>query len=168
MNSLVDPAVIRALYAASSAGVQIDLLVRGICCLRPGIPGTSDNIRVLSVVDRFLEHSRIFAFGTGERAEVYVSSADWMPRNFTRRIEVMFPIDDPGLRARLLNDILATSLSDGVKARRLSADGSYSRVVKAEGAVRSQEHFLQQARRWIDNARRNPPIRPVASPAVAT
>jgi len=168
MNSLVDPAVIRALYAASSAGVQIDLLVRGICCLRPGIPGTSDNIRVLSVVDRFLEHSRIFAFGTGERAEVYVSSADWMPRNFTRRIEVMFPIDDPGLRARLLNDILAVSLSDGVKARRLSADGSYSRVAKAEGAVRSQEHFLHQARRWIDNARRNPPIRPVAAPAAAT
>jgi len=168
MNSLVDPAVIRALYAASSAGVQIDLLVRGICCLRPGIPGTSDNVRVLSVVDRFLEHSRIFAFGTGERAEVYVSSADWMPRNFTRRIEVMFPIDDPGLRARLLNDILAVSLSDGVKARRLSADGSYSRVAKAEGAVRSQEHFLHQARRWIDNARRNPPIRPVAAPAAAT
>jgi polyphosphate kinase len=164
MNSLVDPAVIRALYAASSAGVQIDLLVRGICCLRPGIPGTSENIRVLSVVDRFLEHSRIFSFGTGERAEVYVSSADWMPRNFTRRIEVMFPIEDPGIRARLLGDILAVSLSDGVKARRLAPDGSYARVARPEGAVRSQEYFLHQARRWIDNARRNPPIRPVVAP----
>jgi polyphosphate kinase len=164
MNSLVDPAVIRALYAASSAGVQIDLLVRGICCLRPGIPGTSENIRVLSVVDRFLEHSRIFSFGAGERAEVYVSSADWMPRNFTRRIEVMFPIEDPGIRARLLGDILAVSLSDGVKARRLAQDGSYARVARPEGPVRSQEYFLHQARRWIDNARRNPPIRPVVAP----
>jgi len=168
MNSLVDPAVIRGLYSASTAGVQIDLLVRGICCLRPGIPGVSENIRVLSVVDRFLEHSRIFSFGSSERAEVYVSSADWMPRNFNRRIEVMFPIDDPALRSRVLNDILAVSLADGVKARRLAPDGTYSRAQRSEGAVRSQEHFLRQARRWIDNARRNPPIRPVAAPAVAS
>jgi polyphosphate kinase len=167
MNSLVDPSVIRGLYAASAAGVQIDLLVRGICCLRPGIPGTSENIRVVSVVDRFLEHSRIFAFGAGERADVFVSSADWMPRNFTRRIEVMFPIDDAALRSRLLNDILGVSLSDGVKARRLAPDGTYSRVARSDGAIRSQEHFLQQSRRWIDNARRNPPIRPVAAPSAS-
>jgi len=168
MNSLVDPAVIRGLYAASAAGVQIDLLVRGICCLRPGIPGVSENIRVVSVVDRFLEHSRIFSFGSSERAEVLVSSADWMPRNFTRRIEVMFPIDDPALRNRLLNDVLAVSLTDGVKARRLAPDGSYSRAQRTDGAVRSQEHFLRQSRRWMDNARRNPPIRPVAAPAAAS
>jgi len=168
MNSLVDPSVIRALYAASTAGVSIDLLVRGICCLRPGIPGTSENIRVVSVVDRFLEHSRIFSFGAGERAEVYISSADWMPRNFTRRIEVMFPVDDPALRGRLLNDVLAVSLSDGVKARRLAPDGTYSRVQRTEGAVRSQEYFLQRARRWMDSARRNPAIRPVTAPTTAS
>ena len=168
MNSLVDPSVIRALYAASVAGVPVDLLVRGICCLRPGIPGTSENIRVVSVVDRFLEHSRIFSFGAGERAEVFVSSADWMPRNFTRRIEVMFPIDDPALRGRLLNDILGVSLSDTVKARRLAPDGTYSRVPRAEGAVRSQEYFLQRSRRWMDSARRNPAIRPVTAPTAAS
>ena len=168
MNSLVDPAVIRGLYAASAAGVQIDLLVRGICCLRPGIPGVSENIRVVSVVDRFLEHSRIFSFGSTERAEVFVSSADWMPRNFTRRIEVMFPVDDPALRSRLLNDILAVSLTDVVKARRLAPDGTYSRAQRTDGAVRSQEHFLRQSRRWMDNARRNPPIRPIAAPAAAS
>src|SRR5207245_7451909 len=106
MNALVDGRCIRALYLASQAGVPVDLNVRGICCLRPGIPGVSENIRVVSVVDRFLEHSRIFSFGSSERAEVYVSSADWMPRNFNRRIEVMFPIDDPALRSRVLNDIL--------------------------------------------------------------
>src|SRR5207302_9962038 len=168
MKSLVDPAVSRGLYAASAAGVQIDLLVRGICCLRPGIPGVSENIRVVSVVDRFLEHSRIFSFGSSERAEVLVSSADWMPRNFTRRIEVMFPIDDPALRNRLLNDVLAVSLTDGVKARRLAPDGSYSREQRTDGAVRSQEHVLRQSRRWMDNARRTPPIRPVAAPAAAS
>jgi polyphosphate kinase len=168
MNSLVDPSVIRALYAASAAGVSIDLLVRGICCLRPGIPGTSENIRVVSVVDRFLEHSRIFSFGAGDRAEVFVSSADWMPRNFTRRIEVMFPVDDPALRGRLLNDILAVSLSDGVKARRLAPDGTYSRVQRTEGAVRSQEYFLQRSRRLMDSARRNPAIRPVTAPTTAS
>src|SRR5437660_448742 len=168
MNSLVDPAVIRGLYSASTAGVQIDLLVRGICCLRPGIPGVSENIRVVSVVDRFLEHSRIFSFGSSERAEVFVSSADWMPRNFTRRIEVMVPSYDPALRSRLLNDILAVSLADGVKARPLAPDGAYSRAQRSEGAVRSQEHFLRQARRSMDNARRNPPIRPVAAPAAAS
>ena len=106
MNALVDPEVIRALYRASQAGVKIDLLVRGICCLRPGIPGVSENIQVLSVVDRFLEHARIFYFQAGGKREVYLCSADWMPRNFIRRVEVMFPVEDPVLRDRVLDEIL--------------------------------------------------------------
>ncbi len=149
MNSLVDPDVIRALYAASCAGVRIDLLVRGICCLQPGVVGQSENIRVLSTVDRFLEHARIFYFEAGGKREVYLSSADWMPRNFVRRVEVMFPIDDETLRARILNEILATQLADNVKARRLCSDGTYQRVAPAKDAplVRSQEHFVRLASR---------------------
>jgi len=149
MNALVDPDVIRALYQASQAGVQIDLLVRGICCLQPGVPGQSENIRVLSVVDRFLEHARIFFFEAGGEQEIYLSSADWMPRNFVRRVEVMFPIDDKALRDRVLGEILATSLADNVKARTLQADGSYRRVVAEKGAasVRSQDAFIALARK---------------------
>ena len=128
MNALVDPEVIRALYRASQAGVKVDLLVRGICCLRPGIPGVSDNIQVLSVVDRFLEHARIFYFEGGGKKELYLGSADWMPRNFIRRVEVMFPIEDPGLRDRVLDEILRVALADNVKARRLLGDGSYERL----------------------------------------
>ena len=147
MNSLVDPLVIHRLYAASQAGVEIDLLVRGICCLRPDIPGVSDRIRVTSIVGRFLEHSRIFAFGAGDRAEVYLASADWMPRNFIRRIEVMFPVEAPELRARLLNEVLGTQLQDNVKAHRLTEDGSYVRIASGETAVRSQAVLLEAARR---------------------
>src|SRR4029079_7432478 len=106
MNALVDVETIEALYAASQAGVEIDLIVRGICCLKPGIPGVSDRIRVTSVVDRFLEHSRVSAFGLGERMEVLLSSADWMTRNFQRRIEVAVPIDEPALRARVLDEVV--------------------------------------------------------------
>ncbi len=148
MNSLVDAAVIKALYRASQAGVSIDLIVRGICCLRPGVPGTSDNIRVISIVDRFLEHARIFHFGAGGKDEVYLSSADWMPRNFLRRVEVMFPIEDPTLRERLIKEILGISLADDVKARRLAADGSYHRVQPDDKAapVRSQQRFMELAR----------------------
>jgi polyphosphate kinase len=149
MNALVDPEVIRALYQASQAGVRIDLLVRGICCLRPGVPGVSDNIRVVSVVDRFLEHARIFHFENGGKREVYLSSADWMPRNFIRRVEVMFPIEDEGLRNRVVDEFLALSLADNVKARELLADGSYRRLTPpagGEGAVRSQQRFVQLAR----------------------
>src|SRR5262249_60906089 len=108
------------------AGVEIDLLVRGICCLRPGVPGISDKIRVISVVDRFLEHSRVFAFGAGDKAEVYLASADWMPRNFHRRIEVMTPVEDVAVRTRLLEEVLALGMRDNVKARRLGVDGSYA------------------------------------------
>jgi polyphosphate kinase len=150
MNALVDPEVIRALYRASEAGVKIDLLVRGICCLRPGIPGVSENIQVLSVVDRFLEHARIFYFQAGGKKEVYLGSADWMPRNFIRRVEVMFPVEDPALRDRVLNEILGISLADNVKARRLNGDGRYERLHPPaddpSGAVRSQQRFMELAR----------------------
>ena len=98
MNSLVDPQIIETLYAASAAGVKIDLVVRGICCLRPGLPGVSENIRVISILDKYLEHSRITYFQNDGQPEVFLSSADWMPRNFRRRVELMFPIEDPSLR----------------------------------------------------------------------
>src|SRR6201999_395978 len=116
MNSLLEQAVIEALYEASKAGVQIDLIVRGICSLRPGIPGVSENIRVRSVVGRFLEHSRIFYFANGGEEELYVGSADWMDRNLSRRVEVVFPIEQADLKQRVI-DILRTTLADNVKAR---------------------------------------------------
>jgi polyphosphate kinase len=146
MNSLVDPSTIRAMYAASQAGVEIDLAVRGICCLRAGVKGLSERIRVISVVDRFLEHSRVFAFGPPEACEVYIASADWMPRNFVRRIEVMAPVEDPQLRQRLLNEVLGTALRDNVKARALMPDGRYERVQRPGPAVRSQVVLLETAR----------------------
>ncbi|WPB78872.1 polyphosphate kinase 1 [Archangium violaceum] len=147
MNSLVDSTVIRALYAASQAGVEIELLVRGICCLRPGVPGVSERIRVTSVVDRFLEHSRVFAFGAGSNPEVWMSSADWMPRNFLRRIEAMFPVEDPVIRQRLLDEVLGVALRDNVKARRLQVDGTYVPVGRDGTAVRSQGVLMELARR---------------------
>jgi polyphosphate kinase len=148
MNALVDPEVIRALYRASQSGVSIDLLVRGICCLRPGIPGMSENIRVLSVVDRYLEHARIFHFHAGGRREVYLSSADWMPRNFVRRVEVMFPVDDESLRDRLIDEILAISREDNAKTRMLLPDGTYRRLRPGNGDPlrRSQQRFTELAR----------------------
>jgi polyphosphate kinase len=149
INALVDPVVIRALYAASQAGVEIDLLVRGICCLRPGVPGVSERIRVLSVVDRFLEHVRAFSFGVGPGADVFISSADWMPRNFHRRVEVMAPVEDPALKARILEEVLGVGLKDNVKARQLQSDGTYVPVpLQLDGvAVRSQVVLLEAARR---------------------
>jgi polyphosphate kinase len=146
VNGLLEPAVVKALYRASQAGVKIDIACRGICSLRPGVPGVSDTIRVISVVDRFLEHSRIFYFENGGASEVYVGSADLMDRNLSRRVEVVFPIEQPDLKQRVI-DLLKTTLADNVKARVLSADGSYSRVKPAEGAplVRSQYRFLEQS-----------------------
>jgi polyphosphate kinase len=145
MNSLVDPDVILALYRASQAGVQIDLIVRGICCLKPGVPGISENIRVRALVDRFLEHARIFVFEAGGATEVYCSSADWMPRNFHRRVEVMFPIENPLLKSRIVDEVLAIELKDDTKAHVLRPDGSYERVPHVEG-LRAQSEFLKRAR----------------------
>ncbi|HEY5313260.1 MAG TPA: polyphosphate kinase 1, partial [Pirellulales bacterium] len=144
LNSLVDYRVIEALYRASQAGVPIDLLVRGICCLRPGMPGISDNIRVRSIVDRFLEHSRIYVFGPGDDAQVYLASADWMPRNFYRRVEVMFPIESPPLKQRILSEIVPAYLRDNVKARILLPDGSHQREHGPTGEPhhRCQEELL--------------------------
>ena len=144
LNSLVDPRVIEALYRASQAGVGIDLIVRGICCLRPGIAGVSENIRVRSIVDRFLEHSRIFVFGPTDSAKVYLSSADWMPRNFYRRVEVMFPVESAPLRKRILNEIVPAYLADNVKARELRSDGSYEHVQPQAGETdyRCQHELL--------------------------
>jgi len=146
MNSLVDIEMIKALYRASQAGVRIDLLVRGVCCLRPGIPGVSDGIRVTSIVGRFLEHSRIYYFRNGGDEEIYLGSADLMPRNLDRRVETLFPIDDPALRAFLRNDVLDVYMRDTVNARELQPDGSYKRVTAAPGEapLDSQLHFLQQ------------------------
>ena len=134
MNSLVDPRAIAALYAASLAGVRIDLIIRGICCLRPGVPGVSENIRVVSVIDKFLEHSRIAYFQNGDEPELYLSSADWMPRNFNRRVELMFPVEDPRLHARIVRDILGVYLADNVKSRVLRPDGTYERAAPEPGA----------------------------------
>jgi polyphosphate kinase len=145
MNSLVDAAVIRALYAASQAGVEIDLLVRGICCLRPGVPGVSERVRVTSIVDRFLEHSRVFVFGAGENPDCLLSSADWMPRNFNSRVEVMFPVEDKALKARLVNEILGLAMQDRARTRRLQADGSYLAPERSPGAVRSQQALCEVA-----------------------
>jgi polyphosphate kinase len=148
MNSLVDPPVIRALYAASQAGVEINLLVRGICCLKPGMPGVSERIRVRSIVDRFLEHSRLFAFGLGDRMELLLSSADWMPRNFQRRIEVMVPVEDKAIRARMMEEVFGFGMRDNVKARVLETDGTQSRVPMREGAepFQSQLRLIEVAR----------------------
>jgi polyphosphate kinase len=145
MNGLVEPSVIDALYRASQAGVRIDLVIRGTCCLRPGIPGLSENIRVISVVDKFLEHSRIFYFENGGKFELFLGSADWMPRNFFRRIEVMFPVEDPRLKSRLTEELLQVVLSDNVKARQLQPDGSYVRLAPAEGEARVRSQTIFQA-----------------------
>jgi polyphosphate kinase len=145
MNSLVDPDVILALYRASQAGVRIDLTVRGICCLKAGVPGVSENIRVRALVDRFLEHARIFLFEANGAHEIYCSSADWMPRNFHRRVEVLFPIEDERLRARIVDEVLAVELRDDVKSHVLTLDGTYARSPRKEG-LRAQSEFLRRAR----------------------
>ena len=149
LNSLVDEKVIVALYEASAAGVQIDLIIRGMCCLRPGLPGISENIRVLSIIGRFLEHSRIYYFGNGGKPLLYLGSADWMPRNFDRRVEVVFPVEDEGLKTRITDEILPAYLTDNVKARLLRSDGTYERrhPVGDEPTRQAQLTFRRMARK---------------------
>ncbi len=148
LNALVDQEVIEKLYEASGAEVTIDLIVRGICCLRPKIPGLSDYIRVISIVGRFLEHSRIYYFENAGQPEIYLSSADWMPRNFLRRIEVAYPLESPPLREQMIKEVLPRFLNDRVKSRELQPDGSYRRL-KPEGPEtreQAQWHFREVSR----------------------
>jgi len=144
MNSLVDAPIIRRLYKASQAGVKIDLIVRGICCLRPGIPGVSENIRVISVVGRFLEHSRIYYFKNNNNAQIYLGSADLMPRNINRRVEVLFPIQDQHIIRHLRDDVLGTYLIANNKVRLMQPDGTYQYLVpgKGEESVNPQEWLI--------------------------
>lgn len=145
MNGLLDRRVIEALYAASTAGVEIDLIVRGMCGLRPGVKGLSERIRVRSIVGRFLEHSRIFSFANGGKDEVFCGSADWMPRNLAERCEVMFPVEHPELAKRLREEILAAYLVDNTKARLLQPDGEYVKAAKVGAAFSSQDFFVRIA-----------------------
>jgi polyphosphate kinase len=148
MNSLVDKPMIRKLYRASQAGVKVELNVRGMCCLRPGIPGVSENITEQSVVGRFLEHSRIYWFRNGGEDEVLLGSADLMPRNLNRRVEIIFPVQDAGIRRRIRDEILPTYFADNQKTRTLAADGSWTQITPAEGEepLNAQEWFVAQAR----------------------
>ena len=144
LNALVEPRSIQALYAASQAGVEVDLIVRGMCALRPGVPGVSERIRVRSVVGRFLEHTRVFYFQNGGEAEVYCGSADWAERNFFRRVEVCFPILDEALRTRVTDELMLY-LADNQQAWELLADGAYRRVEHgAAAAVSAQQTLLER------------------------
>ena len=165
INSLSDPTVIRALYEASQAGVQIDLMVRGICCLRPGVPGVSENITVRSVVGRFLEHTRVFWFLHRGEADLYLASADWMPRNLFRRVEVAFPLVDPDLRARVFAEGLQIYFEDNRQAWSMQPDGTYVPVRPADGEapVRAQARLLEQLSEVGRSAKgSNPPGRRLA------
>jgi polyphosphate kinase len=144
VNSLEDPEICQALYRASQAGVKILLNIRGICVLRPGVAGVSENIEVRSIVDRFLEHARLFYFRNGGHEEVYLSSADWMRRNLLKRLEIMFPILDATFKKRLI-DVLNTFFADNVKARRLLSDGTYVPVESSGPRVRAQAKFHKDA-----------------------
>ena len=149
MNSLIEPGIIRALYEASRAGVQIDLIVRGMCTLRPGVPGLSENIRVRSIIGRLLEHSRVFYFHSGGREELFIASADWMGRNFFRRIEICTPVENPAIKQRIMREALTLALADNRKAWLMQPDGSYVRAAAQEGeeGLDMQETLLNEYRR---------------------
>ena len=151
MNSLCDPDVIAALYEASAAGVKIDLLVRGICCLKVGIKGVSENIRVYSIVGNYLEHGRIFVFENDCEPEVYLASADWMPRNLERRVEIMFPLREPALKQRVIH-ILDMQFADNVKKHTRRPGGEYrkEKIGKNENRLSCQELFEEEARRMAE------------------
>ena len=153
LNGLLDKEVIKALYQASQEGVEVQLNVRGLCALRPGIKGVSDNITVTSIVGRFLEHSRIYFFGNGGAEEVLLGSSDMMPRNLDKRVELLFPVQDANIRRALVEQILATHLKDNVKARRLQPDGSYVKVRprKGEAALDSQKYFIEHRGVWHED-----------------
>ncbi len=171
MNALADPDVIVALYRAAQAGVEIDLLVRGICCLRPGIPGVSERIRVTGVVDRFLEHARIWFFHARGERKVYLASGDWMQRNFARRVDVAFPVDDAVVKERIISEILGTMQADNQKSWALRRDGGYDRVQpgtqgRASAPLRSQEQLIALARRaTLADASRSPVVQNLLAPA---
>jgi len=154
MNALVDPACIAALYKASQAGVKVELQVRGICCLRPGIPGISENITVTAIVGRFLEHARIYYFRNGGDEEVWLGSADLMPRNLDRRVEVIYPIRDPALQKAVIGTILPVQLGDNVKTRIMHPDGTYTRAVPAPGRVslNAQSWLVEHRGTWYDRS----------------
>jgi len=171
LNALVDQEIIEKLYEASCAGVKIDLIVRGICCLRPGIPDLSENIRVVSIVGRFLEHSRIYYFENAGENVLYLSSADWMPRNLVRRVEIAFPVEDPNLRKEITQEVLPAFLNDRVKSRQLQSDGTYVRLhpEKDQPASQAQLFFRQisrnQAKRLAETKKaRSIKLTPIKAP----
>jgi polyphosphate kinase len=145
LNAVTEPTVIQALYRASRAGVDIDLIVRGVCCLRPGVPGVSDRIKVRSIVGRFLEHSRVYYFENAGLREIYCGSADWMPRNLVERCEVMFPVTQADLHKRLDDEILGAYLADNTKARLLQPDGEYVRAPQVGEPFSAQDHLIRMA-----------------------
>jgi polyphosphate kinase len=167
MNALLEPSVIEALYQASRAGVEIDLIIRGLCILRPGVKGLSSHIRVRSVVGRFLEHSRIYHFANGGDDEIYLGSADWMPRNLFERCEVVFPVRDTAVKARIHDEILPAYLADTIKARIQQSDGTYKRASQVlQGVpVFSAQDFLINLAEGKTDVSAIPKIKPLSPPA---
>jgi polyphosphate kinase len=166
MNALLEPSVIQALYDASNAGVEVDLIIRGLCILRPGVRGFSSRVRVRSIVGRFLEHSRIFHFANGGEDELYLGSADWMPRNLFERCEVVFPVKDPVIKARIHDEILPAYLADTIKARLQQPDGTYRRAsAPDDGVPFSAQDFLMKLAEGKADISAIPKVKSLAPPA---